>query len=46
MKLLARPLKDLLWTAHWEFFNSDANLINYEYKNQKINMMFTYRFDY
>lgn len=46
LSLLARPLKDLLWTANLEHFDSSSNMTNYEYKNTKVNMMVTYKFDY
>lgn len=46
LNLIARPLKDLLWTAHWDFFDSTSNITNFDYDNHKLNMMLTYKFDY
>lgn len=43
--MLARPLKDLIWTLTYEYFNSSSNIINYDYDNHRANMMFTYKFD-
>ena len=46
LKLVWRPLKDLLWTTGFEFYDSVANMVNYEYQNKRVSMNVTYRFDY
>ncbi len=46
LDIIAPPLKDLLWTANWDYFNSSSNIVNYEYENHKFNTMLTYKFDY
>ena len=44
--MLWRPLKDLIWTATYEYFKNGSNITNYDYDNHKVNMMFTYKWDY
>lgn len=39
-------LKDVLWTFNYEIFYSNSNLINYDYYNNKLNMMFTYKWSH
>lgn len=46
LDIIATPLKDLLWTANWNYFHSTSNIVNYEYDNHTFNTTITYKFNY
>ncbi|MBI5211276.1 MAG: hypothetical protein HY927_14985 [Elusimicrobia bacterium] len=42
---LWKPLKGVVWTASYEYFQNFSNLESYGYTNNKISTMFTYRWE-
>lgn len=45
LSLLHPKLKDLMWTAGYEHYRNMSNLINYDYFNNRITSMLTYRWE-